>query len=193
MDALPYHASVIVIGGGIMGCSTLYHLAELGVRDAILLERNQLTSGTTWHSAAQVRALRSSSNLTRMIQYSVDLYARLEQETGQQVGWIQEGSVSIATTPGRLDHIRRQEALAKAELARKIYKIIKQRHLTQAQAAKILGIDQPKVSALIRGRLSGFSTERLFRFLNALDRDIEIVIKKKPRSRARARVNVVAV
>ncbi|MGB1160141.1 MAG: GcvT family protein [Alphaproteobacteria bacterium] len=114
MDALPHHASVIVIGGGIMGCSTLYHLAELGVRDAILLERNQLTSGTTWHSAAQVRALRSSSNLTRMIQYSVDLYARLERETGQQVGWIQEGSVSIATTPGRLDHIQRQEALAKA-------------------------------------------------------------------------------
>ena len=114
MDALPQHASVVVIGGGIMGCSTLYHLAEMGVSDAVLVERNQLTSGTTWHSAAQVRALRSSSNLTRMIQYSVELYSRLEKETGQQVGWIQEGSLSIATTPGRLDHIRRQEALAKA-------------------------------------------------------------------------------
>ena len=111
---LPEHASVVVIGGGIMGCSTLYHLARMGVRDAILIERNQLTSGTTWHSAAQVRALRSSRNLTRMIQYSVDLYARLEQETGQSVGWIQKGSLSIATSPGRLDHIRRQEALAHA-------------------------------------------------------------------------------
>ena len=112
--ALPSHASVVVIGGGIMGCSTLYHLAEMGVTDAVLLERNKLTSGTTWHSAAQVRALRSSHNLTRMIQYSVDLYARLEAETGQAVGWIQEGSLSIATTPDRLTHVRRQESLAMA-------------------------------------------------------------------------------
>ena len=112
--ALPNHASVIVIGGGIMGCSTLYHLARMGVTDAVLLERNKLTSGTTWHSAAQVRALRNSRNLTRMIQYSVDLYGRLEQETGQNVGWIQKGSLSIATTPDRLTHVRRQEALAHA-------------------------------------------------------------------------------
>ena len=112
--SLPRHASVVVIGGGIMGCSTLYHLAKMGVSDALLLERNKLTSGTTWHSAAQVRALRSSRNLTRMIQYSVDLYASLEKETGQSVGWIQKGSLSIATCPGRLDHIKRQEALAHA-------------------------------------------------------------------------------
>lgn len=113
-STLPSHASVVVIGGGIMGCSTLYHLAEMGVSDAILLERNKLTSGTTWHSAAQVRALRHSHNLTRMIQYSVDLYARLEKETGQNVGWIQKGSLSIATTPDRVAHVRRQEALAHA-------------------------------------------------------------------------------
>ncbi|MEJ6387877.1 GcvT family protein [Gymnodinialimonas ulvae] len=111
---LPSHASVVVIGGGIMGTSTLYHLAKMGVGDAILLERNALTSGTTWHSAAQVRALRHSRNLTRMIQYSVDLYAQLAAETGQSVGWIQEGSLSIATTPDRLTHIRRQAALAQA-------------------------------------------------------------------------------
>ena len=110
----PSHASVVVIGGGIMGASTLYHLAKLGVTDAILLERNKLTSGTTWHSAAQVRALRHSRNLTRMIQYSVDLYSQLEQETGQSVGWIQEGSLSIATTRDRLIHVRRQAALARA-------------------------------------------------------------------------------
>ncbi|MBE1284051.1 MAG: FAD-dependent oxidoreductase [Rhodobacteraceae bacterium] len=111
---LPSQASVVVIGGGIMGCSTLYHLAKMGVSDAILLERNKLTSGTTWHSAAQVRALRHSQNLTRMIQYSVDLYSQLEQETGQNVGWIQKGSLSIATTPDRLTHVKRQEALAHA-------------------------------------------------------------------------------
>jgi len=110
----PPHASVVVIGGGVMGCSTLYHLAKNGVGDAILLERNKLTSGTTWHSAAQVRALRSSRNLTNLIKYSVSLYSELERETGQATGWIQKGSLSIATNPDRLTHIRRQEALAHA-------------------------------------------------------------------------------
>jgi glycine cleavage system aminomethyltransferase T/glycine/D-amino acid oxidase-like deaminating enzyme len=112
--SLPSQASVVVIGGGIMGTSTLYHLAKMGVGDAILLERNKLTSGTTWHSAAQVRALRHSRNLTRMIQYSVELYAQLEEGTGQSVGWIQKGSLSIATTPDRMTHVRRQAALARA-------------------------------------------------------------------------------
>ncbi|MDE2911805.1 MAG: FAD-dependent oxidoreductase [Paracoccaceae bacterium] len=113
-NGLPDHAGAVVIGGGIMGCSTLYHLAKMGVSDAILLERNRLTSGTTWHSAAQVRMLRHSRNLTRMIRYSVDLYKRLETETGQSVGWIRNGSLSIATCRDRLIHIRRQEALAHA-------------------------------------------------------------------------------
>jgi predicted XRE-type DNA-binding protein len=85
-----------------------------------------------------------------------------------------------------------EEALAKAELVRRIGHILKRRRLSQAQAADVLGIDQPKVSALLRGRLSGFSTDRLLRFLNALDRDIEIVIKRKPRSRKQARIRVVA-
>ncbi len=70
---LPSHASVVVIGGGVMGCSTIYHLAKNGINDAILLERNKLTSGTTWHSAAQVRALRSTKNLTDLINYSIKL------------------------------------------------------------------------------------------------------------------------
>ena len=110
---LPNHASVVVIGGGVMGCSTLYHLAKAGVSDAILLERNELTSGTTWHSAAQVRALRSSRNLTDLIRYSISLYSSLEQETGQSTGWINKGSLSIASNDDRLQFIRRQEALAK--------------------------------------------------------------------------------
>ena len=79
---LPAHASVVVIGGGVMGCSTLYHLTKSGVGDAILIERNKLTSGTTWHSAAQVRALRSTRNLTEMVRYSISLYSQLEEETG---------------------------------------------------------------------------------------------------------------
>ena len=113
MASLPSHSPVVVIGGGVMGCSTLYHLAASGVSDAILIERNQLTSGTTWHSAAQVRALRSTRNLTELIRYSVDLYSRLEEETGQQTGWNGMGSLSIATNRDRLIHIRRQEALAR--------------------------------------------------------------------------------
>ena len=85
-----------------------------------------------------------------------------------------------------------EELLAKARMVYRICAVIAERKLTQAQAAKILGIDQPKISALMRGKLSGFSTDRLFRFLNALDRDVEIVIKKKPRSRTRAQVRVLA-
>ena len=96
-----------------LGCSTLYHLACDGVTDAVLLERNKLTSGTTWHSAAQVRMLRSTRSLTELIRYSVDLYARLEGETGQHTGWTRTGSLSIATNPDRLVHIRRQEAMAR--------------------------------------------------------------------------------
>jgi len=84
------------------------------------------------------------------------------------------------------------ELLAKARIVYRICAIIAERKLTQDQAAKLLGIDQPKVSALMRGKLSGFSTDRLFRFLNALDRDVEIVIKKKPRTRPHAEVRVLA-
>ncbi|MFT5504014.1 MAG: glycine cleavage system aminomethyltransferase T/glycine [Gammaproteobacteria bacterium] len=111
-NQLPAHASVVVIGGGVMGCSTLYHLAKAGVSDAILIERNELTSGTTWHSAAQVRALRSSKNLTDLIKYSISLYTELEAETGQATGWINKGSLSIATNSDRLAFIKRQQALA---------------------------------------------------------------------------------
>lgn len=84
------------------------------------------------------------------------------------------------------------ELLVKAELARKISSIIIKQHITQAEAAEILGVDQPKISALINGKLSGFSTVRLFRFLNALGRDVEIVVKAKPKSRSQAQTRVVA-
>lgn len=110
---LPGAARAVVIGGGIVGCSVVYHLAKLGCRDVVLLEREQLTCGTTWHSAAQVRQLRSTESLTRFIQYSVELYAGLEAETGQATGWTQIGSISIATTRDRLFHLRRQATLAR--------------------------------------------------------------------------------
>ncbi|MGB5959076.1 MAG: helix-turn-helix transcriptional regulator [Coleofasciculaceae cyanobacterium] len=84
-----------------------------------------------------------------------------------------------------------EELLVKAELARKISSIITKQQMTQSEAAALLGIDQPKISALINGKLSGFSTVRLFRFLNALGRDVEIVVKTKPESRSQAHTRVV--
>jgi predicted XRE-type DNA-binding protein len=91
-----------------------------------------------------------------------------------------------------LDYPDAEEALAKSRLAQRIAEIIKKKRLTQVQAGVLLGIDQPKVSRLLRGRLREFSTDRLFRFLNALDQDVEIIIKRKPRSRRQATVSVVA-
>jgi predicted XRE-type DNA-binding protein len=85
-----------------------------------------------------------------------------------------------------------EEMQAKAELARQILSIITRRRLTQAKAAEILGIDQPKVSALVRGKLGGFSMERLFHFLNALGRDVQITVKAKPRSRQQGQLKVAA-
>ena len=114
IQALPDAASVVVIGGGIVGCSTAYHLAKRGRRDVLLLERSKLTSGTTWHSAAMVRQLRSTAALTRLMNYSASLYQSLEEETGQSTGWIGCGSLSIAANDDRMTHIRRQASLARA-------------------------------------------------------------------------------
>ena len=111
---LPAAADVVVIGGGVMGCSTAYHLAKFGAGEVLLLEREQLTSGTSWHSAALVRQLRSSRNLTETIKYSAALYASLEAETGLSTGWLKTGSLSIATHADRLTHIKRQASLAQA-------------------------------------------------------------------------------
>lgn len=110
---LPEHAEIVVIGGGIIGCSTAYHLAKLGKRDVVLLERSKLGSGTTWHSAAMVRQLRSTNSLTQLVRTSAELYRSLEAETGQSTGWMSCGSLSIATTQDRLTHIRRQASLAR--------------------------------------------------------------------------------
>jgi 4-methylaminobutanoate oxidase (formaldehyde-forming) len=105
--SLPAHAQVIVIGGGIIGCSTAYHLTKLGVKDVLLLERKQLTSGTTWHAAGLVRATLYTQNLTRLAKYTVDLYGKLEAETGQPTGFVQPGSISIATNAERWEELLR--------------------------------------------------------------------------------------
>jgi predicted XRE-type DNA-binding protein len=104
---------------------------------------------------------------------------------------MQEIEASSGNVFADLDVPNPEEALAKAELALRICETIIERKLTQAQAAALLGIDQPKVSALIRGKLNGFSTERLFRFLNALGQDVEIIVKPRRRSADRASTRVV--
>ncbi len=111
---LPDSARVVIVGGGIVGCSIAYHLAELGWKEILLLEQHQLTAGTTWHAAGLVGQLRPSVNLTKLIQYSARLYATLEAETGQATGWKQCGSINVATTPDRLIELKRAAAQAHA-------------------------------------------------------------------------------
>lgn len=111
--ALPSRAQVVIIGGGIVGASVAYHLAELGWTDVVVLEQGQLSCGTTWHAAGLVGQLRSTESMTRLIQYSTDLYARLEAETGFGTGWKQCGSVSVARTGERMTQLRRTAAQAR--------------------------------------------------------------------------------
>jgi glycine cleavage system T protein len=112
--SLPTHAQIVIIGGGIIGCSLAYHLTKLGRKDVLLLERKKLTSGTTWHAAGLVRAMLYTANLTKLAKYTVDLYKTLEHETGQATGYKQNGSLSIATNEERWDELRRGASMARA-------------------------------------------------------------------------------
>jgi len=111
---VPEHARIVIIGGGIMGCSVAYHLAGLGQTDVVLLEQGRLTCGTTWHAAGLVGQLRSHESMTRLIRYSTDLYARLEAETGLGTGWKQCGSLAVARTADRMIQLKRTAAVARA-------------------------------------------------------------------------------
>jgi len=110
---LPSHARVVIVGGGAIGCSIAYHLAKRRVHDVVLLERLQLTHGATWHAAGLVGQLRSSSNLTKLMRYSAELYARLEAETGQATGWHGVGSLRLASSPDRWRELKRSATMAK--------------------------------------------------------------------------------
>ena len=111
---LPAHAQVVIVGGGIAGVSTAYHLTKLGIRDVVLLEQGRLTCGTTWHAAGLVGQTRATRNATRMSRYGIDLYKSLEQETGLATGWKQCGSLNVAKTSERLTLMKRQMARAKS-------------------------------------------------------------------------------
>ncbi len=110
---LPKQADVVIIGGGIVGCSIAYHLTKIGITNVVVLERKQLTSGTTWHAAGLVGQLRASRNLTELAKYTAGLFEGLEKETGQATGFKQNGSVSLALTEGRYEELLRGASMAK--------------------------------------------------------------------------------
>src|SRR6202020_2456225 len=110
---LPASARVVVVGGGVIGCSVAYHLTKMGWSDIVLLERKQLTSGTTWHAAGLVGQLRESINMTQLARYTAELYRGPEAETGQATGYRQCGSISLATTADRLEELKRNASMAK--------------------------------------------------------------------------------
>lgn len=112
--SVPSKARVVIIGGGVVGCSVAYHLTKLGWTDVVLLERKQMTSGTTWHAAGLIGQLRASSNMTRLARYTRELYTGLEAETGIATGLRTVGSITVALTDERKEEILRQASMARA-------------------------------------------------------------------------------
>jgi len=110
----PNSARVVIIGGGIIGCSVAYHLTKLGWKDVVVLERKQLTSGTTWHAAGLIAQLRATANMTQLAKYSQELYGTLEEQTGLATGFRRCGSITVALTDERREEIFRQAAMARA-------------------------------------------------------------------------------
>ena len=114
MSELPSKARVVIIGGGVIGCSVAYHLTKLGWQDVVLLERKQLTSGTTWHAAGLIAQLRATANMTKLARYSQELYGGLEAETGVATGFKRVGSITVALTEERKEELFRSAAMARA-------------------------------------------------------------------------------
>ena len=114
MADVPKKARAVIIGGGIIGCSVAYHLTKLGWNDVLLLERKQLTSGTTWHAAGLIAQLRATANMTKLAKYSQELYGSLEKETGVATGFKRCGSITVALTNERKEEIYRQASMARA-------------------------------------------------------------------------------
>ena len=111
-NGLPDRAQVVVVGGGIVGCSVAYHLTRRGIADVLLIEQGSLTSGTTWHAAGLVSQLKSTHSLTKMATYSARLFEELEDETGQATGYRTPGSISVAADAERWEEIRRGASMA---------------------------------------------------------------------------------
>ena len=112
--SIPKEADVVIIGGGVIGCSVAYHLGKLGWKNIVLIERKKLTCGTTWHAAGLIAQLRATQNMTRLAKYSQELYWDLEKETGVFTGFKRNGSMTVALTEERLEELKRQADMARA-------------------------------------------------------------------------------
>ena len=152
--ALPAAARVVIVGGGVIGCSIAYHLSLLGWRDIVLLERLRLTHGTTWHAAGLVGQLRGSSNLTRLMRYGAQLYGELERQTGQATGWRGVGSLRLAASPERWLELRRAATMARGSFVTPVWRPVRKvASITSSESAKALST-APTSSLRSKQRLS---------------------------------------
>ena len=104
---LPSHAKVVIIGGGVVGCSILFHLAKFGWKDVVLLERDELTSGSSWHAAGQIHTISSDPNISRLQGYTIDLYKEIEETSGHSVGLHMTGGFYLASNKTSHDYLKR--------------------------------------------------------------------------------------
>jgi glycine cleavage system T protein len=167
---LPKHAQVVIIGGGIVGCSTAYHLVEQGWKDVVLLERKRISSGTTWAAAGLLGQLWSTSPLTRLAKYGADLYAGLEAKTGQPTGYVRNGSLRVSRTAARRAEYQRALGMARAfgirmeeislEEAQKLFPVMEIGDLTGAWYQPDDGVTNPEdtTQALAKGARMGGAT-----------------------------------
>ena len=131
------HAKVVIIGGGVVGCSILFHLAKFGWKDVVLLERSELTSGSSWHAAGQIHTLSSDPNISRLQGYTIKLYKEIEEISGQSVGLHSTGGFYLASTPERLDYLKRERSKAR-------YMGLDQEFISLEDVAKMHPLIEPK-------------------------------------------------
>ncbi|MGB0426180.1 MAG: NAD(P)/FAD-dependent oxidoreductase, partial [Paracoccaceae bacterium] len=135
--ALPSHAKVVVIGGGVVGCSILFHLAKFGWKDVILLERDELTSGSSWHAAGQIHTISSDPNISRLQGYTIDLYKEIEETSGHSVGLHMTGGFYLASNKEWYDYLKRERSKAR-------YMGLHQEFISPAEVAERHPLIDPK-------------------------------------------------
>ncbi|MGR3984657.1 MAG: FAD-dependent oxidoreductase [Gammaproteobacteria bacterium] len=134
---LPSHTRVAIIGGGVVGCSILFHLAKMGWKDVVLLERAELTSGSSWHAAGQIHTISSDPNISKLQGYTINLYPELEKLSGQSVGHHQTGGFYLASTPARLDYLKQERSKAR-------YLGLDQEFISPEEVARMHPLIEPK-------------------------------------------------